>query len=40
MSDNTVVSFSNPAFRDELTDLVRAGAQRTPLDVSSPVHQI
>jgi len=28
MSDDTIVSFSNPAFRDELTDLVRHGAQR------------
>lgn len=28
MSDNTIVSFSNPAFRDELSDLVRDGAQR------------
>lgn len=28
MSNDTIVSFSNPAFRDELSDLVRAGAQR------------
>jgi len=28
MSDDTIVSFSNPAFRDELSDLVRDGAQR------------
>jgi len=28
MSDDTIVCFSNPAFRDELSDLVRDGAQR------------
>lgn len=28
MSKDTIVSFSDPAFRDELTDLVRAGARR------------
>ncbi len=28
MSDDTIVSFSNPVFRDELSDLVRDGAQR------------
>lgn len=28
MNDDTIVSFSNPAFRDELSDLVRDGAQR------------
>lgn len=28
MSDDTIVSFSNPAFRDELSELVRDGAQR------------
>ena len=28
MTNDKIVSFSNPAFRDELTDLVRSGAQR------------
>lgn len=28
MADNTIVSFSDPAFRDELSELVRHGAQR------------
>lgn len=28
MDNNTIVSFSNPAFRDELSDLARQGAQR------------
>ena len=28
MTNDKIVSFSNPAFRDELTDLVRDGAQR------------
>lgn len=28
MGNDTIVSFSNPAFRDELSDLVRDGAQR------------
>ena len=28
MGNDTIVSFSNPAFRDELTDLVRDGAQQ------------
>lgn len=28
MDNDTIVSFSNPAFRDELSDLVRDGAQR------------
>jgi transposase-like protein len=28
MSDDTVVSFSDPAFRDELSELVQDGAQR------------
>ena len=28
MSNDKIVSFSDPAFRDELTDLVRDGAQR------------
>ena len=28
MANDTIVSFSNPAFRDELSDLVRAGARR------------
>ena len=28
MANDKIVSFSNPAFRDELTDLVRSGVQR------------
>src|SRR5690606_39391622 len=28
MGQDTIVSFSDPAFRDELSDLVRQGAQR------------
>ena len=28
MGNDTIVSFSNPAFRDELSDLARQGAQR------------
>jgi uncharacterized protein YhfF len=28
MSHDTTISFTDPAFADELTDLVRAGAQR------------
>ncbi len=28
MGNDTIVSFSDPAFRDELSDLVRDGAQR------------
>ena len=28
MGNDTIVSFSNPAFRDELSDLVRDGARR------------
>ena len=27
MSNDTIVSLSNPAFRDEMTDLIRAHAQ-------------
>ena len=28
MREDTTVSFTNPSFRDELSDLVREGAQR------------
>jgi hypothetical protein len=28
MGNNTIVSFSNPVFRDEFSELVRQGAQR------------
>ena len=28
MANDTIDSFSNPAFRDELSDLVREGARR------------
>ena len=28
MTNDKIVSFSNPAFHDELTDLVRSGARR------------
>ncbi len=28
MGNDTIVSFSDPAFRDELSELVRQGAQR------------
>lgn len=28
MNNDTIVSFCDPAFRDELSDLVRDGAQR------------
>jgi putative transposase len=28
MGNDTIVSFRDPAFRDELSDLVRQGAQR------------